>query len=1032
MAALLMGLLSLVCGQLADVIAGGGQKTSPQSGKEQKLLAGVKAPPGFQVTLFAAPPDVAYPTCLAAAPGGAMFVGIDENASLDRKPGRGRVVRCLDTDGDGRADKFDVFTKVDSPRGLFHDGETLYVLHPPNLSAFRDRDGVAGPPEVLVKGIGFGIEHPRGADHTTNGIQMGIDGWLYIAVGDFGFKATGKDGKALQFHGGGVARVRPDGTELEIVTRGQRNIYDVAIDPLLNTFTRDNTNDGGGWDVRLSHIIAGGHYGYPSLFKNFANEIVQPLADYGGGAPTGSLFVAEPGLPKDFGNTLYTCDWGRNAVYRHPLEASGAGFKAKQQVFVSLPRPTDIEVDGQGQLYISSWRGGEYHYRGPDVGYVVRVIPSGHKPSVFPDLKKANSEELLRHLTSLSHVCRLQTQREMLRRGVQPGQAEKLEKLAQADGQLEVRVAALFTLKQLLGPRSVDALVRLAKTAELREFALRALADRKSETAAVPAKLFIDSLADPNPRIRLQAVVGLARLGKRDAAEAMLLQTADTDPLVTHAAISALVSLHAVPACLKALDGATPKLIPGAARVLQSLHEPAVVEGLIRKVETTQDPAVSHAALKALCRLYYREADWDGRWWGTRPDNTGPYFKRTSWSQTERIGQVLKEALATADAATMRVLLVEMGRNRIDVGDPGALLVKFAARDPAFRATAVDLLLNQPKLSADAIGLLESVAASTGESAALRARALRRLSQIAKQPAAFEATVRVLAGLNPEKASQELVSIWEDFTRDVKQAQNVGYFVKLANADAGRRALAYTVLLHIGNNKNTPTAAKQTAARAIDQGWGKADTAAILLRAIGQTRSDQYAFQVRAHLKDARAGVREAATLAARALRLDEKSRDRVVLAGQSYEKVLAAALKEKGDTKLGAQLFLKQGCSACHTVAKNEPPKGPYLGDVAARYSRAELIESILKPSAKIAQGFETQLFTMADGKLHEGFVTREAGDEVEIRNLQGVVTVLPAREIEQRRRLDTSMMPVGLVDDLTLAELGALLAYVESLKTK
>src|SRR5205807_7317650 len=125
-------------------------------------------------------------------------------------------------------------------------------------------------------------------------IQMGIDGWLYIAVGDFGFKALGKDGKALEFHGGGVARVRPDGTELEIVTRGQRNIYDVAIDPLLNAFTRDNTNDGGGWDVRLSHIIAGGHYGYPSLFKNFADEIVQPLADYGGGAPTGSLFVAEP------------------------------------------------------------------------------------------------------------------------------------------------------------------------------------------------------------------------------------------------------------------------------------------------------------------------------------------------------------------------------------------------------------------------------------------------------------------------------------------------------------------------------------------------------------------------------------------------------------------------------------------------------------------------------------------------------------------------------------------------------------------
>ena len=29
----------------------------------------------------------------------------------------------------------------------------------------------------------------------------------------------------------------------------------------------------------------------------------------------------------------------------------------------------------------------------------------------------------------------------------------------------------------------------------------------------------------------------------------------------------------------------------------------------------------------ALCRLAYREADWDGTWWMTRPDTTGPYYK---------------------------------------------------------------------------------------------------------------------------------------------------------------------------------------------------------------------------------------------------------------------------------------------------------------------------------------------------------------------------------------------------------------------
>ncbi len=60
------------------------------------LLGEIRAPAGFRVTLFARPPDIRYPTCLAAAPTGEVFVGIDENGSLDARQGRGRVVRCID------------------------------------------------------------------------------------------------------------------------------------------------------------------------------------------------------------------------------------------------------------------------------------------------------------------------------------------------------------------------------------------------------------------------------------------------------------------------------------------------------------------------------------------------------------------------------------------------------------------------------------------------------------------------------------------------------------------------------------------------------------------------------------------------------------------------------------------------------------------------------------------------------------------------------------------------------------------------
>src|SRR5437899_777192 len=102
------------CFLLALILANVGtaaEKPASRSDAEA-LLKGVKAPAGFKVTLFAAPPEVTYPVCLAAAPGGEVFIGIDENGSLGTKAGRGRILRCVDTDGDGQADKFTVFANV--------------------------------------------------------------------------------------------------------------------------------------------------------------------------------------------------------------------------------------------------------------------------------------------------------------------------------------------------------------------------------------------------------------------------------------------------------------------------------------------------------------------------------------------------------------------------------------------------------------------------------------------------------------------------------------------------------------------------------------------------------------------------------------------------------------------------------------------------------------------------------------------------------------------------------------------------------
>ena len=178
--------------------------------------------------------------------------------------------------------------------------------------------------EVLVTGLTSDMIDKRGGDHTTNGIRMGLDGWIYIAVGDYGCpQAKAKDGSTVTMRGG-IVRVRPDGTDLEIFATGLRNPFDIGMDPFMNLFTRDNDdNRAGGWDIRVSHLMQYAYYGYSQHYANFPDEIMPPLGQFGGGSGTGTLFLQDQRWPAKYRNILFTGDWGRSEVYRHELRRAG-------------------------------------------------------------------------------------------------------------------------------------------------------------------------------------------------------------------------------------------------------------------------------------------------------------------------------------------------------------------------------------------------------------------------------------------------------------------------------------------------------------------------------------------------------------------------------------------------------------------------------------------------------------------------------------------------------------------------------------
>jgi putative membrane-bound dehydrogenase-like protein len=985
------------------------------------------APPGFIVKRFAGPPEVNYPACLAAAPTGEVFVGIDKNSSLDVEAHRGKIVRCVDTDGDGIADKFsDYVPDLDSPRGMSFAGGTLYVLHPPFVTAFRDEDGdgIAEKRTVLVKGLARDLTF-RGADHTANGLRMGIDGWLYLALGDYGaMKAEGTDGSNFKLHGGGVARVRPDGTELELYSTGQRNIYDIAMSPLLEGFTRDNTNDGDGWDVRLSQVHELAQYGYPSLYKNFAEETMAPLADYGGGSGTGAYWYSEPGFPGAFGDMLLTADWGRGAIYRHPLTPKGATYAAKQEVFLNLSRPTDLDADGSSRLYVGSWHGAQFKYVGELVGLVAQVTHQDWKPVPFPNVAQLDDIGLLNLIRTSGAVGRLAASREIIRRGLKPATQSGLVAIAGGGDFLVTRIAAIFTLKQLAGPASHAALLALAeKDAVVREYALRALADRKSQLFGLKPEPFVNALKDANPRVQKQALVALARLGQVSAAPAILPLTEHPDPVVAHTAIKALVTLKAADACLADLR-------PGSFRALQEMHDPKAVAGLIKKLGVAQDTVTHQAILKTLMRLYNREADWDGKWWTTRPDTTGPYYSPVAWSESPAIAEILKREMeSTKDVTLLSLLVSEMPRQRVNLPELAAARQRLVSLNGGAGALNLDSLLKQSKIGPEYTALLEATAMSAATPLATRARAFTGLARIG-DASAREAALKVLVEFDKvPDPGPEIRSARRFFVTDLIHARYVNDFIKLSNgSDPARRELALAVLMSIQNTPLDLDKSKKFAQQRLETAWKDAAMLPGLLRAVADTGAVTHSAEVRAALQSPDPRVKQ---LAERALQMTASGpTSGPLIETLKAEEVIGRVGTMPGNAEFGAVLFTRQGCIACHTVQPDQPLKGPHLGGIATRYNRKELATAILQPNASITQGFETHWFELKDDTAPEGFIVREAADEVEIRNVISAVTVIRKSDILKQGVRPTSIMPEGLAAKLTLDELASLLAYLESTK--
>jgi putative membrane-bound dehydrogenase-like protein len=159
------------------------------------------------------------------------------------------------------------------------------------------------------------------------------------------------------------------------------------------------------------------------------------------------------------------------------------------------------------------------------------------------------------------------------------------------------------------------------------------------------------------------------------------------------------------------------------------------------------------------------------------------------------------------------------------------------------------------------------------------------------------------------------------------------------------------------------------------------------------------------------------------------------VSAGRPETKDTAAWLKlleGKADPDAGRRVFESPklaGCYKCHRVEGRGADVGPDLS-LVGRTERKWIVESILQPSAVVAPHYQAWKIELTDGRTLTGLLVGTHLDKSVYIDEKGNRFEVLANDVANIRAAKQSIMPDGLLDNLTDQEIRDLVAYLAGRK--
>lgn len=980
-------------------------------------------PPGFDAQLVASEPDIQKPMQMAWDAKGRLWVTTSYHYPFAAPAGKGTDKLFVLSDFDpetGKAKTVKTFAAdLNIPIGVLPlpDGKSVLVSSVGEIRKYTDADGdlKADSFEVLFSGFGFKDTHGM-----YNSYTLMQDGWVYSCHG-FNNDSTveGKDGHEVRMHSGNVFRFRPDGSRIEVYSRGQVNPFGMAVDPWFNLYTADCHSR------PITQVIPGAYYesfgkphdglGYGPTMFGYAP---------GGTGMCGVAWYDADQFPKDHIGSLFLGNVVTNRVHRARVDWKGATPNAVQQPDLIASsdrwfRPVDIKLGPDGALYVADFYNkiiGHYEVdlkhplRDKDRGRLWRVVYKGDKAAApkphRADFTAAKDAELFEDLFHPNLTVRFLAGHQLRQRFVDrggkdfdlPNAVERMKKspeLAPAVfawvvsiGQPGPKHDLVGEYMKLFGPKGeVD-----TKIDQNQGHFTRALASRA--TLGEKDREFVAMV--------LSAQLGLSPHARRAAAEAAILHPhADfVQPL--------LEALRATPAddshlrhalrvalrnCLR--DAAAwPKAYDATcAEIALAIPNEKAVAYIIAHLGDAKSPDIKWPVVVEYVARY-----------GDDQSREKLFNSGFHWRDPELVLGLVRGV--TASGKTLSA-------------SHGYAVVKGTLRELEFRLNENPPL--DQKLTASTLSLMRAALALP--------KALDANTKLELSPSSITLLKRQI---NEPKNTVELRAAATDVLLTFSSADGLSAGqIALADPNTPQALRDYILVSLAGSKKKEARLDARDALKdapyrtAVAVGVALAGSPAgaeDLLTAVKTGKAPARLLQEKAIVERLRAANVPDLDKQLAALTKGLPPADQRV--AELIKKRAAVFASSKPDKEAGAKLFAKH-CAACHKIGETGGKIAPQLDGIGLRGAE-RILEDVLDPNRNVDQAFRARVVTTKDEKTLTGLMLRVEGEVLVLADGEGKEVRLATADIETNRETMLSPMPANFAEVLPEGEMVHLLAYL------